>query len=42
MIYIGENESDLRKEKYTFKVIGGEEMPDEDEEVAQQLIEEQE
>jgi len=31
MIFIGENEGDARKERYTFKVIGGEEMPDEDE-----------
>jgi hypothetical protein len=25
MIFIGENETDIRKERYTFKVIGGEE-----------------
>jgi|DEB0MinimDraft_12_1074336.scaffolds.fasta_scaffold05703_2 hypothetical protein len=28
MIFIGENELDAKKERYTFKVIGGEEMPE--------------
>jgi len=32
MIFNGENEADDLKEKYTFKVIGGEEMPDEEQE----------
>ena len=30
MIFLGENEDDLIHEKITFKVIGGEEMPDEE------------
>jgi len=30
MIFIGENEGDAKKEKITFKVIGGEELPEED------------
>jgi hypothetical protein len=32
MIFTGENEDDEAKEKYTFKVIGGEEMPEEEQE----------
>ena len=35
MIFIGESERDPRKEKYTFKVTGGEEMPDENENVSE-------
>jgi hypothetical protein len=30
MIFTGENENDPHKEKYSFKVIGGEEMPEEE------------
>jgi hypothetical protein len=30
MIFTGENENDALKEKYTFKVMGGEEMPEEE------------
>jgi pyruvate kinase len=32
MIFTGEHENDLVKEKITFKIIGGEEMPDEEQE----------
>lgn len=32
MIFTGENEHDVVKEKYTFKIIGGEELPDEEQE----------
>jgi len=32
MIFHGENEADDLKEKYSFKIIGGEEMPDEEQE----------
>jgi len=37
MIYIGENELDLRKERYTFKVIGGEEMQGDGEQLIEVL-----
>jgi hypothetical protein len=30
MIFNGDNEHDVVKEKYTFKIIGGEELPDEE------------
>lgn len=36
MIFTGENEDDISKEKYTFKMIGGEEMPDDEEEQEQE------
>jgi hypothetical protein len=32
MIFTGENEENEVKERYTFKIIGGEEMPDEEQE----------
>jgi len=32
MIYTGEHEGDEIKEKFHFKIIGGEEMPDEEQE----------
>ena len=32
MIFTGENETDPKNERYTFKVIGGEEMPEEEQE----------
>jgi hypothetical protein len=32
MIFTGEHEDDFTKEKYTFKMIGGEELPDEEDE----------
>lgn len=31
MIFTGENEDDVTAEKYTFKMIGGEDLPDEEE-----------
>jgi hypothetical protein len=30
MIYYGENEDSATQENYTFKIMGGEEMPEED------------
>jgi hypothetical protein len=32
MIFTGENENNEQKQKYTFKIIGGEELPDEEQE----------
>jgi hypothetical protein len=32
MIFTGENEDDIVKEKYSFKMIGGEELPEEEQE----------
>jgi len=31
MIFIGQNENDPKKEMYTFKLIGGEKSPEDDE-----------
>lgn len=39
MIFYGENEDDEAKQNYTFKIIGGEEMVEEDPEEEHQEIE---